>query len=907
MLKKLLLIVICVFAFSLSNAQRSFWSSVEYDNLKVNESDIIKYDMTVKKATYYQLNKSSLSAQLNSAPDRNDTSTSNIIIKLPNSKGELESYEMFKVQTLSPQLAQNYPNIKSYIGKRSDSRDGSILKITITPQGFYAMVSKPDVGQLFINPYDKDGQYYMTFLKSAAIEKNHPTCEFNASNGLLDNAPLDLETETFDVDDSTLRTYDLALACTGEYAQFHINQAGLGSAPAAQQIAAVLAAMTVTIDRVNVVYERDLGVTMQLIPNTDQLIFLNASTDPYTNNNGGAMLGQNQTETNSTIGFNNYDIGHVFSTGGGGIAGLGVVCINSQKARGVTGSPGPVGDPFDIDFVAHEMGHQFGANHSFNNACNGARNNSTAVEPGSGNTIMAYAGICTPNVQNNSDDHFHQISIDEIFSNLFGGAASTCGTSTGQSNTAPTITPLPNYTIPNGTAFYLDVDAVDAQNDAMTYNWEQLNNDISNQPPEQTSTAGPNFRSSPSKTDSRRYFPDFDAVLNNNLAPTWEVIPTVARSMNFVVTVRDNNIQVGQSSRDITAVNFASVGPFEVTSQNVTDINWLPGETQTITWNVAGTTANGINTSDVNILLSTDGGQNFDTVLASNTANDGTEDIIVPSLQAPFCRIKVEPVDNVYYALNTETFAIDTVVDTSCDNFVNTTAVPIPDGVGANQQGPAATSVINIPSDFTNIDDINITLDVSHTWMSDLVFQLANPNGDFITLWARNCNSEDGFNIVFNDNGAGLPGSGSTCANPLTGTFAPADTNTDLATIFSSGTQGDWTLAFADFFNQDTGTLNSWEIEICTTTFSVEDNSLNDFVISPNPNNGIFNLTFNQPISQDSKISIYDIQGRLVEHLDFELNSSNQRVELQSQYQSGVYLIEISNENGKSINKLIIK
>ena len=267
----------------------------------------------------------------------------------------------------------------------------------------------------------------------------------------------------------------------------------------------------------------------------------------------------------------------------------------------------------------------------------------------------------------------------------------------------------------------------------------------------------------------------------------------------------------------------------------------------------------------------------------------------------------IEPVDNVYYALNSTEFAIDTAVNTTCDDFVNTTAVPIPDGAGPNQQGPVAQSVINIPNNFTNIDDINVTLDVTHTYMSDLVFQLSNPAGDFITLWSRNCSDEGGFNIVFNDNGVTIPSNGSSCANPLTGTFAPVDPDTDLATLFSTGTQGDWTLIFADFFNADTGTLNSWEIEVCTTTFSVEDNTINNFAISPNPNNGIFNLTLNQPVSDDSKISIYDLQGRLIENLNFQSNSATQQVQLKNQYRSGVYLIEISNENGKSINKLIIK
>lgn len=909
-MQKQLLTLLCILSIlGNSYAQRNYWSSVEEQNLKVNQEDIIEYDMVLKKAVYFQLDKTSLSSQLNMAPYRENSATSNVNLIIPDQKGGFETYEMFKVQTLAPQLAQNYPNIQSYVGRRTDKRDASILRITITPHGFYAMVKKPDVGQLFINPYDKNGDYYMSFLKSSAQDSTSLTCEVNSVDGfgmdISDVLLNDSDYETFTVDDSTLRTYDLALACTGEYAQFHINQAGLGGASTADQISAILAAMVVSIDRVNSIYEIDLGVTLQIIPNNDQLIYLNASTDPYTNSNGGAMLNQNQNNVDSVIGSSNYDIGHVFSTGGGGIAALGSICVNGQKAAGVTGGPNPVGDPFDVDFVSHEIGHQFGANHTQNNSCQ--RNQATAVEPGSASTIMGYAGICTPNVQNNSDAYFHQVSINQIYNNISGSSGSTCGNFGTQSNTAPTFTPVPNYTIPNGTAFYLDINAVDAENDPLTFNWEQFNNDISTQPPSPTSTGGPNFRSLPSSSESRRYFPSFSDVLNNNLTPTWEVIPSVARSMNFVVTIRDNNVLVGQSSRDIVIVNFASVGPFQVTSQNTSNINWLPGETRTVTWDVAGTNANGINTSNVNILLSTDGGLTFGTTLASNVANDGSEDITVPSLQAPFCRIMVEPVDNVYYALNSTSFAIDTNVTNTCETNDNLNPVAIPDGAGPNQQGPAVSSVINIPNDISNIDDINITLDVSHTYINDLVFQMQAPSGDIILLWARNCDSEDAFTITFNDSGATLPSAGSTCANPLTGSFAPASTSTDLSTIFSNGTSGNWTLQFADFYNGDTGTLNSWEIEICSTTFSVEDNQINNFSIYPNPNNGSFNLSFSQAIDSNSEISLYDIQGRLIEKLDFDPNALTQRIQLNNQYQSGVYLVEVANSKGKFVKKLIIR
>src|SRR5690606_10383241 len=291
---------------------------------------------------------------------------------------------------------------------------------------------------------------------------------------------------------------------------------------------AVLAAMVVTMTRVNGVYERDMSLTMELVANNDAVIFI--GTDSFSNDNAGQLINQSQTVINSVIGAANYDIGHTVSTGGGGLAQLNSPCTGN-KARGITGSPSPVGDPFDIDYVAHEMGHQFGAQHTFNNSCDGNVSGTTSVEPGSGTTIMAYAGICAPNVQGNSDPYFHAVSIAQM--SAFVAGTGNCSVNVANNNAAPIVNAGGSVTIPKGTPFILKGSAIDANGDALTYSWEQTNTEQTTQPPLPSSTTGPNFRSQIPSTSPNRFLPSLQNVLAGNLTTGWEVLSNVPRTFNF--------------------------------------------------------------------------------------------------------------------------------------------------------------------------------------------------------------------------------------------------------------------------------------------------------------------------------------------------------------------------------------
>src|SRR5690606_11520362 len=388
------------------------------------------------------------------------------------------------------------------------------------------------------------------------------------------------------------------------------------------------------------------------------------------------LIDQSQSVINGTIGFNNYDIGHTVATNTSGLAQMYSPCSTS-KAKVVTGISQPVGDPSDIDYVAHEMGHQWGANHTFNNSCSGNRNNSTAIETGSGSTIMAYAGICPPNVQFNSDAYFHAISLAEM--DTFVNNQATCSTNTSTNIVAPVITSILNYSIPRGTAFVLRGNATDVDSNNLTYCWEQTNPQVSTQPPVSSSTSGPNFRSVAPSASPNRYMPSLQNVLNGNLTPTWEVVPFVGRSMNFALTVRDNDSPFGgQTARaNMIVTTSGSIGPFSVTSQNTTT-PWTTTTQQTITWDVAGTTNAPVNTSHVNILLSTDGGMTYPIVLAANTPKDGSEQITVPGVNTNSGRIMVEAVNNIYFAINSAPISITGTVDTDDFELANFTVYPNP-------------------------------------------------------------------------------------------------------------------------------------------------------------------------------------------------------------------------------------
>lgn len=622
-----------------------YWTDLTSD--QVPKSIMDKPTFSIDQYRILQTNPKALSAHYTKASARNIQSKNlenGLRIHLPLPDGTYQSFDIVSVSSMHTELANQFPSIKSYAGVGVDD-PGATVRITKIEKGIYIQVLSDNHPTVYINPIQESSdQYYFSYYKEDLQNPNTPFhCQLNEElDQLLDVKNIKA------AGDCQLRTYRLAMACTGEYAQFHGGT-----------VSAAMSAIVVTMDRVNGIYERDLAITMELIPNNNLIIYTDSNTDPYTNNNGVTMLGQNQSNIDNIIGSANYDIGHVVSTGGGGVATLGVPCANGSKARGVTGLGSPVGDPFDVDYVAHEIGHQFGATHTFNNSCSGNRTNSTAFEPGSGNTIMAYAGICSPNVQNNSDDHFHAGSITQISNYVINSTGNSCPVKTPLNNNPPTIQAIQDYVIPYGTPFVLTANASDIDGDMLTYCWEQMDNEIATMPPVSTSTGGPLFRSNPPTSSPKRYFPNL-TDLTNNVSPTWEVLPTVNRDMNFRVTVRDNAPGGGctvEENVKVTA-NQIFISPFSLIEPSNGDEIWTVDANETVTWNVALTNITPINCQNVDILLSLDGGFTYPIILATSVPNDGSQMITVPAVNSTMARVMVFCSDNIFFNISNENFDI---------------------------------------------------------------------------------------------------------------------------------------------------------------------------------------------------------------------------------------------------------
>lgn len=650
-LKKLHFVILLLFSQSVF-AQTKIWQNVD------NEPTIFGIkQINPQKYKILKLDVTSIKSFLNKTPLEFTAAAKSVnsVLELPMPDGNYEEFTIVESPIMENELAQKFPEIKTYAG-HSIKNPATTVRMDFTPRGFHAMILSPE-GTFFIDPYSTSTvEYYIVYDKKDFTTKKKFSCEIDQVKQPSIDTPINqnpdkkLNTPTAihaPIGDGILRTYRLALAATGEYTTFHGGT-----------VIGALAAQVTTMNRVNGIFLRDFAIKMNIVANNNLVIYTNSATDPYTNDNGSTLLTENTNNLNSVIGSANYDIGHVFSTGGGGVAYLQSPC-SSIKGGGVTGSGSPVGDAFDVDYVAHEMGHQFGGNHSFNNSCGGNINNSTAFEPGSGTTIMGYAGICPPNIQSNSDAYFHGGNLQEML-NFITGTGNSCATRPGYTNASPTISTYTNsQTIPKGTPFQLSATATDADgNSTLTYCWEQMDTQVITQPPAGTATGGPVFRSFNPTLNGTRFFPRLSDLVAN-VSPTWEVLPTVARTLNFRLVVRDNAVGGGFNERiDVILTVDGNSGPLVVNTPSATGVSWAGLSTQAVTWNVANTNLAPVSCSNVDILLSLDGGLTYPITLASNVANTGTANVTLPNISTSAARIMVKGSGRAFFDISNNNFTI---------------------------------------------------------------------------------------------------------------------------------------------------------------------------------------------------------------------------------------------------------
>lgn len=584
------------------------------------------------------------------------------IISLPDPQGNEMKFRVFECPMMEKQLADKYPQIKTYTAISVD-QPAVTAKLDFTIFGFHAKVFNGSE-TYFIDPYtDLNTEWYIIYYKRDYKKSlnDRMAChaegvqEELAQEQAVSLRANELPQISYKQNGTNKRTYRLALACTQEYA------AAVGGAVPTK--ASVLSAMVTSMNRVNGVFEKDFSMHANLVANNDTLIYL--ANDPYTNNNGATMLGQNQTAVTQRIGSANYDFGHVFSTGGGGIASLGCVCSNTLKAQGVTGSPNPVGDPYDIDYVAHEMGHQFGGNHTFNSvtgSCSGNRSSSSAFEPGSATTIMGYAGICgTDDIMLHSDDYYHTRSLES----MTGTNVMACATNVASNNGLPTLSPIAaTHIIPYRTSFELTASGTDPDNDVLTYCWEEYDRGGSGNAWDDVTTVAPILRSFTPVTSPTRVFPTLSYLLQNIESYKGERLPDNARILKFRCALRDihNGYGAFYTSTDTLKLDVrTTTGLFRVTSHDVVG-QQLNGYSQTtVNWDVAGTNAAPFTATNVDIYLSIDSGKTWPYQLATATPNNGSKVVTLPNVDATWARIKVKGNGNVFFDLNDKWIAIKKV------------------------------------------------------------------------------------------------------------------------------------------------------------------------------------------------------------------------------------------------------
>ncbi len=868
MRKVLSLVLLFVVVCKATNAQNDqFWQQTEQNLGKLVLAKGATRASFPSNFKVLALNEKNLVTQLLQITEANSLAQQTLI-SLPNANGELETFQIFEASNFDADLQARFPEIRAFSG-RGISDKYATVKLSYAPSsGIQTMVFRTGKPNEYMEPFSADKSLYAVYSgrgNNGIGSWRCSTPEQSLASGL--NAQVQ-QSSLIGASTGKIKTMRLAQACTGEYAAFF-------GASNSSQVNLVLAAFNATLTRCNGVFERELALHLNLINQTTNLIFYNAATDPYSDasvgtsplneDNANGWNIQLQNSINNFLGTSLansnslYDIGHLFGgSGGGGNAGcIGCVCTNptgngqKQKGSGFT-SPGdaiPQGDNFDIDYVAHEIGHQLGANHTYSHI-----NERTGVnkEVGSGITIMGYAGITPQDVAPHSIEFFHQASIDQIQVNL---ASKTCPVSVDMTaNTAPTIGALSNFTIPISTPFALTGSATDAQNDALTYCWEQNDNVGTSQTgassvASATKASGPNWLSFAPSTSGIRYFPRLSTILaganitgvlpGGDAGANIEALSSVSRTLNFRLTVRDNSpyqpgVKIGQTAFSDAIVTVSnSSGPFAVSAPN-TAVTLSAGGTTTVTWSVNNTTAAPVSCANVKISLSTDGGQSFPTVLLASTPNDGSQLVTLPNSPSTTCRIKVEAVGNIFFDISNANFTIGAAA--TCGDATGLATSNITQS-GATLSWLAVSGANNYTVDFKTSAATTWTSAATATTSTSQAITGLTANTTYLFRVRANCATASGNFVQAQFTTAAVasscPGTLDVSANGTTSGAATIPFNTDVKGTISNTTDVDYykfVITTAGTATVTLGTLPAdFDLEIYssngTTRLAISDNA----------------------------------------------------------------------------------
>lgn len=564
---------------------------------------------------------------------------------LPDAQGEVTPWEVRPFDAFSEQLRAQYPELVSFQAQHP-TKPNQYLWFSQGPGGVHASIWDGAAQEyVFMDPVKGTGKHLQYTAKYQAPDPSFfcGTPEVSGSISAKDAASTAVGAPV------SLRTFRMVVAASGEYTTYHGGT-----------VAGALEAINATLTRVNMVFVRDLSLKLELIEQTAQVIYTDATLDPFGN---GDLNEEIDATLRTVVGPTLYDLGHLFhqGTNNGNAGYIGSLCQDAKKGAAFTSGANPEGERFDIDYVAHEIGHQLGGNHSFAYESEGTI---AQVEPGSGTTIMSYAGLVgADNVAFSSSDYFHGISVIQIANYL---NTQACGASFSTANNNPEITQIQERIwVPKATPFVLKGAAADLD-DSLTYNWEQVDAGLMGADqfgPDNLS--GPAFRSFPAQPTGTRYFPALSAVAQGRLlndTPSvsfgWETLSDLPRKYQFLLTVRDNHPISGGIDQGLTEVVVdAQSGPFVVHTPASNVVEQSGGVTE-ILWSVAGTDRGLIQESKVSIWLSTNGGISFSTLLAHAVPNNGATSVVLPLVNTNQARIMVAAVDGAFFAVSPVSFTI---------------------------------------------------------------------------------------------------------------------------------------------------------------------------------------------------------------------------------------------------------